>query len=68
MSKNYSEEEKQRNISIGGYDTFYIKEPKLRKIEKSKYIDRIVHRWVVDNFLEPYFVHFFYVNLIAYCI
>ena len=34
MSKNYSEEEKQRNISIGGYDTFYIKEPKLRKIEK----------------------------------
>ena len=26
------------------------------KIEKSKYIDRIVHRWVVDNFLEPYFV------------
>ena len=22
----------------------------------NKYIDRIVHRWVVDNFLEPYFV------------
>lgn len=40
----------------GGYTTFYITEPKLRKIEKSKYIDRIVHRWVVDNFLEPYFV------------
>lgn len=38
------------------YATFYIKEPKERKIEKSKYIDRIVHRWVVDNFLEPYFV------------
>ena len=34
MSKKYSKEEKQRNISIGGYDTFYIKEPKLRKIEK----------------------------------
>ena len=30
---------KQRNISIGGYDIFYIKEPKLRKIEKSKYIE-----------------------------
>ena len=40
----------------GGYTTFYITEPKLRKIEKSRYIDRIVHRWVVDNFLEPYFV------------
>jgi len=40
----------------GGYATFYITEPKVRKIEKSKYIDRIVHRWVVDNFIEPYFV------------
>ena len=40
----------------GGYSTFYVTEPKLRKIEKSIYIDRIVHRWVVDNFLEPYFV------------
>lgn len=40
----------------GGYSTFYVKEPKLRKIEKSKYIDRIVHRWLVDNFLEPAFV------------
>ena len=39
-----------------GYTTFYVTEPKLRKIEKSIYIDRIVHRWVVDNFLEPYFV------------
>ncbi|MCI9038691.1 MAG: RNA-dependent DNA polymerase [Clostridia bacterium] len=40
----------------GGYTTFYITEPKLRKIEKSRYIDRIVHRFVVDNFLIPYFV------------
>lgn len=40
----------------GGYTTFYITEPKVRKIEKSRYIDRIVHRWVVDNFLEPAFV------------
>ena len=39
-----------------GYSVFYVTEPKLRKIEKSIYIDRIVHRWVVDNFLEPYFV------------
>ena len=40
----------------GGYTEFYVTEPKLRKIEKSRYIDRIVHTWVVDNFLEPYFV------------
>ena len=39
----------------GGYSTFYVTEPKVRKLEKSKYIDRIVHRWVVDNFLEPAF-------------
>lgn len=39
-----------------GYTVFYVTEPKLRKIEKSIYIDRIVHRWVVDNFIEPYFV------------
>ena len=35
----------------GGYTEFYISEPKLRKIEKARYLDRIVHRWVVDNFL-----------------
>ena len=40
----------------GGYAVFYVTEPKVRKIEKSRYIDRIVHRWLVDNFLEPAFV------------
>ena len=29
---------------------------KLRKIEKSKYIDRIVHRWYVNSFMEKYFI------------
>lgn len=50
--------EKLKNLTYehGGYTSFYITEPKLRKIEKSRYIDRIVHRWVVDNFLEPYFI------------
>lgn len=47
---------KTKKYKHGGYTTFYVTEPKLRKIEKSKYIDRIVHRWVVDNFLEPAFV------------
>ena len=40
----------------GGYTSFYVHEPKLRKIEKSKYIDRVVHRWLVDNILKPYYV------------
>lgn len=40
----------------GGYTVFYVAEPKLRKIEKSKYMDRIVHRWLVDNILKPYFI------------
>lgn len=39
----------------GNYKIFYIKEPKVRKIERSRYIDRIVHRWYVDNFLKEYF-------------
>ena len=39
----------------GGYSVFYVTEPKLRRIEKSRYIDRIVHRFVVDNFLKEYF-------------
>lgn len=47
---------KNKTYKHSGYTVFYVTEPKLRKIEKSIYIDRIVHRWVVDNFLEPYFV------------
>ena len=47
---------KNRTYTHSGYTTFYVTEPKLRKIEKSIYMDRIVHRFVVDNFLEPYFV------------
>lgn len=47
---------KSEEYKNSGYTVFYITEPKLRKIEKSKYMDRIVHRWVVDNFIGPYFV------------
>ena len=47
---------KEKTYKHGGYQVFYIKEPKVRKIEKSRYIDRVVHRWLVDNFLEPAFV------------
>lgn len=38
----------------GKYKSFYM--PRKRKIETARYIDKIVHRWVVDNFLEKYFV------------
>ena len=50
--------DKLKNLTYkhGGYYVFYIRGPKLRKIQKSKYIDRIVHRWIVDNFLYEAFV------------
>ncbi len=47
---------KNETYKHGGYKEFYVTEPKLRKIEKSRYIDRIVHRWLVDNFLQRAFV------------
>lgn len=47
---------KNMTYKHGGYKVFYITEPKVRKIEKSRYIDRIVHRWIVDNFLAPVFI------------
>ena len=50
------EQLKTKKYKHGGYTTFYVTESKVRKIEKSKYIDRIVHRWLVDNFLEEAFV------------
>ena len=50
------EQLKQGTYKHGGYTEFYVTEPKLRKIEKSKYIDRIVHTWYVDNFMQKYFI------------
>ena len=44
------------NYKFGNYKEFYVYEPKERIIEKAPYIDRIVHRWIVDNFLVPYYV------------
>ena len=48
-----------------GYSEFYVTQPKLRRIEKSKYIDRIVHRWYVNSFIEPYFIPQFIENSYA---
>lgn len=39
----------------GGYRIFTITIPKERVIQASRYMDRVVHRWVVDSFLKPYF-------------
>lgn len=47
---------KTRTYKHGGYTSFYVTEPKLRKVEASAYIDRVVHRWVVDSFLMNIFV------------
>lgn len=47
---------KNKTYKHGGYSAFYVIEPKVRKIEKSKYMDSIVHRWLVDNFLKEAFV------------
>ena len=50
------EQLKSSKYKHGGYTVFYITEPKVRRIEKSKYIDRIVHRWYVNSFIKPHFV------------
>ena len=41
---------------IGKYRTFYVTEPKLRKIQALPYVDRIVHQWYVEEFIKPYIV------------
>lgn len=50
---------------MDGYNMFYVTIPKVRKIEASKYIDRIVHRWYVDNFMLEYYVKQFIHNSYA---
>lgn len=59
------EQLKNGTYKHGGYTSFYVKEPKLRKIEKSRYIDRIVHTWLVENFLLKYFGSQFIYNSYA---
>ena len=50
---------KNKTYKHSGYTIFYVTEPKLRIIEKSIYMDRIVHRWYVDEFMKEYFVKSF---------
>lgn len=56
---------KNETYQHGGYRIFYVKVPKRRKIQVSRYIDRIVHRWIVDNFLKEYFMKSFIYNSYA---
>ena len=53
------EQLKNGTYKHSGYTAFYITEPKLRRIEKSVYLDRIVHRWYVDSFMKEYFIKSF---------
>ena len=61
------EQLKNGTYKHGGYRVFYIQYPKRRKIEASRYMDRIVHRWIVDSFLNRYFVNQF-INTSYACI
>ena len=61
------EQLKNGTYKHGGYRIFYIQYPKKRKIEASRYIDRIVHRWIVDSFLNRYFISQF-INTSYACI
>lgn len=49
------EQLKNGTYKHGGYRIFYIHYQKERKVEASRYIDRVVHRWIADCFLKPYF-------------
>mgnify|MGYP006975009456 FL=1 len=42
------EQLKNETYKHEGYTEFYVTEPKVRRIQKSRYMDRIVHRWIVD--------------------
>lgn len=53
------EQLKNGTYKHGAYTEFKVYEPKERTIEKATYRDRIVHRWVVDNFLVPYYMQSF---------
>lgn len=59
------DELKNKTYKHGGYTIFYVHEPKLRKVQKSRYLDRIVHRWIVDNFLAPVYLPQFIENSYA---
>lgn len=52
------EQLKNQTYKHGGYKVFYVTEPKKRKIEASNYIDRIVHTWYVNSFMQCFIKQF----------
>ena len=64
---NLLEELNKKKYKPSAYTSFYVYEPKVRKIEKARYIDRIVNRWLVDNFIKPVYVPKF-INTTYACI
>lgn len=47
------EELKRKTYKISPYRTFYIYEPKMRRVDATSYRDRIVQRCFIDNYLSP---------------
>lgn len=64
---NLLEELKNKTYKPSDYTSFYVYEPKVRKIEKARYIDRVVNRWLVDNFIKPVYIPKF-INTTYACI
>ena len=50
---------KNGNYNFGMYNKFIVYEPKERIILSAPFRDRVVHTWIVNYFLEPYFVPMF---------
>jgi retron-type reverse transcriptase len=55
------------SYSLGKYREFKIYEPKERIIKSLPFEDRIVHQWVVREFIKPYFIPRF-INTSCACI
>ena len=58
---------KEGNYNFGKYNKFKVYEPKERIILSAPFKDRVVHTFLVKNFLEPYFVPMF-INTSYACI
>ncbi len=51
---NLLDDLKNKRYRVGAYRQFMIYEPKARIIKSLPYKDRIVHQWIVEEFIKPY--------------
>ncbi len=58
---------KKGTYKLGKYRSFTIYEPKKRLIKSLPFVDRIVHQWIVEEFIKPFFVPRF-INTNCACI